>query len=291
MATMLPGSEVPASISPWKALGQIGTDPIQTFRQLGSRPAIFPAYFLQMITGIVAFVLMYHYTMKLMDEQYSNMAIDPTAMSNMKIMGLVGGVLSLLGAPWIVGLVISLTALFFAQFQSGSTSFSALFGMIGYARVPLVLSNVIAAASVSGKPLNLSLSAMLAADASRPFQTLLAMFNPFSVWYYVLLGIGFATLLGKSPSGHGLCGNQLHSDHAVGSCPHEPQAAGGRSTHGLRRSTGLGKPTERRPNRCCSLGKRQAGGPRPCQCPPVKIQTLKPRPMTQEVLAPERGGE
>lgn len=199
MATMLPGSGAPAPLSPWKALAEVLTDPVQAFRRLGSRPPIFPAYFLQMITGAIAFVIMYPYTMQLVNEQYTKMAVDPSMIPTMKVTGLIVGVVSVLATPWVAGLVLGAISLFFAQFHAGSTSFSALFGMIGYARVPLALSTLLSAAGtlMGNKPLNLSLSALLPADVNGPLQGLLSMLNPFGIWYYVLLGIGYATLLGK----------------------------------------------------------------------------------------------
>lgn len=206
MSSMIPGLSEPAPVSPWRALWLMLTDPVSTFQRLGTRPAVFPAYLLHMVAGLVAIALAWSYTMDLVAEQVAaNAAATPDLMPVMKMSAVVGGIIGGAAAPWVAGLLVSLLALFIGQFQGGGVPFSAFFGMIGYARIPLTIATLLGGLWVAlvGQPLDISLAAVLSADASPTLKAALQMVNPFGLWYYALLAIGFATLM-KKPATKGI---------------------------------------------------------------------------------------
>ncbi|MFZ5823090.1 MAG: YIP1 family protein [Bacillota bacterium] len=206
MSSMIPGLSEPAPISPWRALWLMMTDPVSTFQRLGTRPAILPAYLLHTVVGLVAIALAWSYTMNIVDEKMAaNAAATPDMMPVMKMSAIVGGIIGGAATPWLVGLAVSLLALFIAQFQGGGVPFSSFYGMVGYARVPLAISILLGGLWVAlvGKPLDISLAAVLSADASPTLKAALMMVNPFGLWYYALLAIGFATLM-KKPATKGI---------------------------------------------------------------------------------------
>ncbi|MFZ5815305.1 MAG: YIP1 family protein [Bacillota bacterium] len=203
MNSMIPGAPAPAPLSPWRALWSVVTDPIATFGRLGPRPAIFPAYLLQMVAGLAGFVLSYPYLMQLIEQGAAAApGTSPEQVAFTKMTALTGGLVSAVAAPWVAGLLVSLVALFMAQFQGGSLPFSAFFGMVGYARLPLVIATLLGGLWVRllGQPLDISPGALLSAEASPVLKAALGTLNPFGLWYYALLAIGFAALHQKPPA-------------------------------------------------------------------------------------------
>jgi len=161
-----------------------------------------------MVVALAAFLLSMQATMAVYDEQMAQVASQPGAaqldagmMTTMRWVTLgFAGVTSVAG-PWLIGMLLSFVAVFFGQFQGGGVSLSAYLGMIGYARMPLVLSQLLGAVymALTGQALNMSLAVFLPDGASPYLSGLLGMVNPFGLWYYALLGVGFAALFGRSP--------------------------------------------------------------------------------------------
>lgn len=92
-------------------------------------------------------------------------------------------------------------ATFFGQFQGGGVPLASYMGMIGYARLPVAISNLLAGIlmAVTGRPVNLTPAVLLPDTAGPVLAAVLSAFNPLHLWYYVLLGIGFAALFGREP--------------------------------------------------------------------------------------------
>lgn len=201
----LPTEQVAPRLSGWRALVSVLTDPNESFRQLGTKPSVLPPYLIQTLVGVLLFVLLLTTQSGVIDQAVATaMATQPTVQPGMdemfRIITIVTFAFTLILAPWFVGLCLSLVALFFGQFQGGGVSFSAYFGMIGYARMPLLLSTLLGwfYQVATGKALQLSAAALLPAGSSPYLAGLLGMINPFGIWYYALLAIGFGALFGRS---------------------------------------------------------------------------------------------
>lgn len=188
--------------APWKALWQVVTDPVGAYAQLGPKPPVLPGYLFAMVVGLVVTGL----TVPVLLQKTAGLAASSPEMAQaggfVKTTMVVSAVLANVAVPWVVGLLASLVALLVAQFQGGSAGFSAYMGMIGYAQVPVVLNRLLAgvwARINDGAVLDLSLAVLLPAGANPFLRVLLQACNPFTIWYYVLLAVGFGSLHGKKP--------------------------------------------------------------------------------------------
>lgn len=198
-----------ARINPWTALLRILTDPMNTFRRLGEKPAILPAYVLQMAASLFLAAMTVPLALQLVMDQAASMPADqmPAGFEGMMNKVMVGTTLGqAVVTPWLAGLVVALLAVFVAQLTGGSVGFRAYFGMVGYARVPVALNAIIqgllltkAGTYSEAMRMSLSLATFLPADSNVYLQSLLGMVNPFSIWYYVLLALGFAALHKTKP--------------------------------------------------------------------------------------------
>lgn len=192
-------------ISGWRALLSVITEPGETFRRLGSRPPILPGYLLQMAVGLVVFAMTYQQIMEIvtqsmaMGAQQAGEAMAPGFLNVMQNVMLAFMIVGVLAEPWVSGLFVSLLALFVGQFHGGGVAFRSYYGMIGYARVPLALSTLLAGIyqAATGQMLNLSLGVLVPEGGSPYLLGLLSTFNPFTLWYYALLATGFAALFGR----------------------------------------------------------------------------------------------
>lgn len=207
-STVVPPEERP--ISGWQAIWQVLTDPRRTFDRLGSQPPIAAAYLFHMVVIALVFVLTIGSQMEVLDQAMSqaasnpNAQMPPEAMGIMRWIGLGTGAFFAVASPWLIGLIVTLIGLFVAQFSGGGLSFRSLFGMFGYAYIPSAVASVLGGVwlGATGQMLNLSLSVVAPPDTSPAVRALLGMINPFTIWYYVLLAIGFASLL-RRPSARG----------------------------------------------------------------------------------------
>lgn len=195
------------SISGWRAVLRVLTDPVETFARLRPRPPVFPPYLFHMVAGAVAFALSAPSLFATTSEAMSMAASQPGVEMDPSMTGVMAWVtvgsagLVQVAGPWLAGMLLSFVATFFGQFQGGGVSLSAYLGMIGYARLPLAISTLLGAVflAVTGQTLDLSLAVFLPEGSSNILVGLLRMLNPFGVWYYALLGTGFAALFGRSP--------------------------------------------------------------------------------------------
>lgn len=193
-------------ISGWRALVSVLTSPGETFRRLGARPPILPVYLFQTLLMALLFILTFKAGAAAFDQgiaaagsQPNAQAMDASGLAVVRTVTMtVMGVFTIAG-PWLVGLVLSLFALFMGQFQGGGVSYGSYFGMIGYARMPLAIASILGGIYqvATGKALNLSLAAFLSPESNPYLTGLLSTINPFTIWYYVLLAMGFATLFGR----------------------------------------------------------------------------------------------
>lgn len=210
MSEPLVRNDAEPRISPWGALLRVLTSPGETFRSLGRKPPVLAPYLIHSLVGIVAIALSYSALMDLAMEQAAaamanqpQMTAEDMAMMQtvMRWSGGVALVVQEVAGPWVVGLVLALVATFFGQFQGGEVPLTSYMGMIGYARMPLDIARLLSAVfmAVTGKQLDLSAAALLPDGASPVLMGALQMINPFGIWYYALLAIGFAALFGREP--------------------------------------------------------------------------------------------
>lgn len=196
------------TVSPWGALFRVVTEPGLTFERLGERPPIMPGYLFQMLGILVVSAATWSAMLAVAEDQLAKMAAAGQATGGGSATFIViTGVVALLIAPWLAGLFTSLLGLLAGQFQGGGVHFGAYFGMIGYARVPLMLGafvqglmTLLAKSPQEASKLSLSLAAFLPADASNTLRVFMQSINPFDIWYYVLLAMGFAALHKKKPA-------------------------------------------------------------------------------------------
>jgi len=191
-------------INPWTALCRILTDPWITFQRLGDKPAILPGYLAQMAGSLILSIFTIPLSLQVTADQLAQMPPEqiPAGYEAMLRNITIGGTVAQgLVTPWITGLFIAALATFMAQFTGASVGFRSYFGMVGYARVPLVINAVIqgllltrASTLSEAMTMSLSLAAFLPADSNIFVSSLLGLVNPFGIWYYVLLAFGFAAL-------------------------------------------------------------------------------------------------
>jgi hypothetical protein len=197
----------------WGALVRVITEPAATFRDFAGRVPIFPGYLASMVLGLAGSLMALPVALKVAEQLTSaNPAMTPELANISRWSGIIGAVVAALAGPWIGGLLVSLFAIFFGQFQEQRVSYVTYLGMVGYARVPLAIGQVVTGAltlalagKVKGLTLSLAILAPNGAGASPVVKTLLGMVTPFSIWYFALLAIGFGALhRGKASRGLGL---------------------------------------------------------------------------------------
>jgi hypothetical protein len=194
----------------WGALVRVISEPAATFRDFEGRVPIFPAYLVSMVLGLGGTLLGLPVALKLAEQLTAgNPAMTPELANVSRWSGIIGGVLGALAAPWIAGLLVALFALFFGQFKEQRVSYPTYLGMVGYARIPLAIGQLVTGAltlALADKVKGFTLSlAVLAPGGGAIVKTLLGMFTPFSIWYFTLLAIGFGALhRGKANKGLGL---------------------------------------------------------------------------------------
>jgi len=193
-------------INPWTALLRILTDPLDTFERLGTRPAILPAYLLQMVTGLAGAWMVLPLTLQALQEVPAG-TLTAEQMAMVEKTATAMALVEPLVVPWITGGLLALVAAFVAQFMGGSLGLRPYFGMVGYARVPLAINTLLTSFLASradslaeAATMSLSPAAFLPAGSSPYATALLGMINPFGIWYYVLLALGFAALHRNRPA-------------------------------------------------------------------------------------------
>jgi hypothetical protein len=192
---------------PWGALFRVITEPTATFQTLAERPAIFPAYLLQTVTGLIGIFLLLPLTRALMADQYAKAQPPGMTAQTYELIGVGTVVIGALIGPWLVGAILALVTSFFAQFQGGSVGFRSYFSMIGYARIPLAIGGVIQTALMStstgmqqAQSMSLSLAAVAPEGTNYVLKTFLSTLNPFDLFYYALLAIAFGAFQRIKPA-------------------------------------------------------------------------------------------
>ncbi len=197
-------------ISPWRAVVRVLTDPAATFRAMAANPPVLVPYLVHMLAGVVLMILAFGPTLEMteMVQMQTISAMSAGEEIDLELartmarwsVALTLGFNALIG-PWLAGFFVSLVAMFFGQFQGGGVSLKSYMGMVGYARMPLAIHNLLAGvfSGITGQQLNLSAAAFLPDTASLGLIGLLGAINPLHIWYYILLGIGFAALFDREP--------------------------------------------------------------------------------------------
>ncbi|MGE5674563.1 MAG: Yip1 family protein [Mycobacterium leprae] len=194
-------------VTPWRALLGVWLEPGATFEGLRERMPILLPYLVQMAIGVPVAIISARASTNLSQSFMAGQPVPPGFDAAMKTASMVGGLLSGLAMPWLTGVVVAGLATFFGQFQSTRVPFGTYLGLVGYARLPVVVGTVVQAfltlsattmAELTTK--SVSLAVLLPADASPYLRGALSTLNPFVIWYYVILTIGLATLHRAKPS-------------------------------------------------------------------------------------------
>lgn len=200
------GMNAPKGPSPWKAILRVIYEPSTLFEEFSGRVPIFPGYLAQMVLGLVSLLLTLPVTLSILDKTMANTpGMTPQLGEFTRWSGIIGGALAVLITPWLSGLVVSLIALFFGQFQEERVPYTSYLGMMSYARLPLVLSALVGAivTAIAGEKamgINLSLAAIAPLGGSVIMSSIAASISPFSIWYYWLLAITFGKLHHERPA-------------------------------------------------------------------------------------------
>jgi hypothetical protein len=194
--------------SGWRAIVRVIYEPTATFQAFAGRVPIFPGYFAQMLLGLTGFIMLIPMTLRVLEQTVlNNPMYTPELAAISKWTGLVGGGFGVLVAPWLAGLVTALIAMFFGQFQEERVGFTSYLGMLGYARMPLLISSLLGATLTlamgdTATQFNLSLAALAPQGAPAMLTAFLGTLNPFTAWYYFVLATGFGALhRGKAAKG------------------------------------------------------------------------------------------
>lgn len=194
-------------VSPWGALVKVLYDPAGTFEGFGEKAPLLPSYLVAMIFGVGTVLLTIPASLQI-QSQMTTQALPPQAMAFARTFTYITGTIGGAASPWIAGLFMALICMFFGQFVGGErVSFGRYFAMVGYARLPQVLSGLIggflsARAETMQDLQNISLSlAVFAPEGSSSLvKALLGLVNPFMIWSWILLAVGFGTLHRVKPS-------------------------------------------------------------------------------------------
>ncbi|HWI60260.1 MAG TPA: YIP1 family protein [Symbiobacteriaceae bacterium] len=204
-------SLTPQRPSPWKALFRVITEPEATFREFGGRVPILPAYLTLMVIGLAVALIQMPLALQAAEEtMLQSPAYTPEMATLGKVSGMVTLFLAALAGPWIAGVITAGLSIFFGQFQEERVTFGSYLGMVGYARMPLAVAQLLSGilVLVLGKQalnLNLSVAALAPEGTGLMLKTFLGTIGPFGIWYYIVLAIGFGALhRGKASRGVGL---------------------------------------------------------------------------------------
>jgi len=199
----------PARPSPWKALVRVITEPAATFEAFSGRIPIFPGYLIQMLFSLGGTLMLLPASLALVERTLVNTPnYTPQLLQTSRISAIIGGIAAALIVPWVAGLVVALLATFFGQFQEERVPFTSYLGMVGYARMPVAFASLLAgilglALGEKALSVSISLAALLPAGSNAMLRTVLNSVNPFDIWYYCVLAIGFGKLH-RAPAKKGL---------------------------------------------------------------------------------------
>jgi hypothetical protein len=194
--------------SGWKAIVRVIYEPTKVFQEFEGRVPVFPGYLAQMVIALVGFAIILPATLRNLEvTALANPLYTPQMVTVSKISGAIGGGMMILIGPWLAGLMTSLIALLFGQFQEERVGYGSYLGLLGYARMPLVIGGLVGAilGVVVGNNLVLNAAVLAPAGSSVVLTAALATISPFVVWYYYVLAAGFGALhKGKATKGLGL---------------------------------------------------------------------------------------
>lgn len=193
-------------LSGWRALLRVILEPGATFEQLGPRPPVLPGYLVQTGLVLVGTLLSLPALMAIAEQQALAQGQPAELMAMTRYVAVGSGVFSAVAGPWFSGLLLALACLFFGQFQRTEASFTGYFGLAGYARLPLAIGTIINGLMMrlsdvdltQMQSMSISPAAFLPVGANPYLAALLGQFNPFTLWFYALLAIGFGTLHRKT---------------------------------------------------------------------------------------------
>lgn len=162
------------------------------------QPTVYLPYVLASAVLVTIFALSYPITARVMEAEILKIGLDQQMVRVANLSGLVGGLSGALTGPWVSGLVLSGVLYFILSISGAVTPFKSLFGIVGYARLPLVAERLVAGLinwklMTTGvmRPADLS-AAVLLPDAGPFLGASLAILNPFELWFYALMMIGTA---------------------------------------------------------------------------------------------------
>ncbi|HYF94120.1 MAG TPA: YIP1 family protein [Symbiobacteriaceae bacterium] len=190
MEQQFPPSGSTRPLSPWKALFRVLVAPRTTFAALGDSPPILPGY----LAGMILSALLFVEVLKLLPG-----SLEERGMSDAPAYAVTFGAVFTLGlmlsAPWIAGAVNSAIAAVVGRMLGRDVKYSAYFGMIGYARLPVflwgMLDSVFQLASVQ---IPQSPAFLVPKGSSIYLWAFADSLRPHDLWYFWLLAVGFATL-------------------------------------------------------------------------------------------------
>lgn len=201
----------PKGPSPWKAILRVIYEPkatFQEFQEFQGRVPVFPGYLVQMLLGMVGFFMVLPMTLRILEQTMAaNPLYTPELMAISKWSGIIGGGAMVLIMPWLAGLFTALIAMFFGQFQEERVGFANYLGLLGYARMPLIIASLLGGVLTlilgdQASQLNLSLAVLAPEGSSVMLKAALGTLNPFVAWYYFVLATGFGALhRGKAAKG------------------------------------------------------------------------------------------
>jgi hypothetical protein len=188
--------------SAWGALWGVLTEPGRTFAAFAGQVPILPPYLVAMALALVTALLTMPVTQRIAQQQMATQGGLPAEGLSIFKWFLVGiSVVGALARPWVSGVIVALVALFFGQFSSTRAGFTAYLGLVGYASLPAAAGGVVQALLVMSAGsvdaltrISLSPAVFLPDGSSLALRAVLGLLNPFSLWYYAVLCIGFATL-------------------------------------------------------------------------------------------------
>lgn len=183
-------------VSSWGALISVLTDPVTTFQGLAQRAPILPPYLLSMVATVSVVLLTMEMQLQLQADAFAKQGVEPPPTALIMI----PGVLFAAAMPWLAGLLVAFIAWLFGKFQQTEVRFGAYMSMAGYAAIPsliggLIQGGMIMFANDATQAMKMSLSpAVFVPDADLMVKAFLQSINPFDIWHYILMAVGFAAL-------------------------------------------------------------------------------------------------
>lgn len=187
----------------WSGLIKCLTNPTAAFADLAEHPQ--PPFLLAyMVAGLLGVPLIYvstQITLGVLQAQLAAQGLPPEANTVAQAIAYATAVGGGLFGPLLIGLCIALLAALVGLFVGGGVKFRQYLSMLAYAGLPSAIGGFVQGLLAFGatslnqlQQISISPAAFLPAGSSPLILAVVGLINPFGLWSFYLLMVGFAAL-------------------------------------------------------------------------------------------------